>query len=80
MSTSTSTESKSIESASKQLASTGVQSTALVTGLVVEARVPADVARRWHRQGIAHYLWLNSAPPIEVEVEVGLVSASAGVA
>lgn len=27
---------------------------------VAEARVPADVARRWHRQGIAHYLWLKT--------------------
>jgi deazaflavin-dependent oxidoreductase (nitroreductase family) len=43
-----------------------------------EARVPADVARRWHRQGIAHYLWLKSVPPTEVGVEPVLASASSG--
>jgi deazaflavin-dependent oxidoreductase (nitroreductase family) len=32
----------------------------VVASSVAEARVPADVARRWHRQGIAHYLWLTS--------------------
>jgi deazaflavin-dependent oxidoreductase (nitroreductase family) len=41
-----------------------------------EARVPADVARRWHRQGIAHYLWLKTAPPPEFEAEPDLASAS----
>jgi deazaflavin-dependent oxidoreductase (nitroreductase family) len=48
----------------------------VVTASVAEARVPADVARRLHRQGIAHYLWLKSAPPIEVEVEPALAAGS----
>jgi deazaflavin-dependent oxidoreductase (nitroreductase family) len=51
----------------------------VVPASVVEARVPADVARRWHRQGIAHYLWLKSDPPIELEVEPALASSSAAV-
>ena len=51
----------------------------VVPASVAEARVPADVARRWHRQGIAHYLWLKSVTPIEVEVEPALASASAAV-
>jgi deazaflavin-dependent oxidoreductase (nitroreductase family) len=46
----------------------------VVPASVAEARVPADVARRWHRQGIAHYLWLKSAPAIEVDVEPAAVA------
>ena len=34
-----------------------------------EARVQEGVARRWHRQGIAHYLWLKSVTPAEVGVD-----------
>ena len=34
----------------------------VVPASAAEARVPDDVAHRWHRQGIAHYLWLESAP------------------
>ena len=37
----------------------------VVPASVAEARVPADVARRWHRQGIAHYLWLKNADSSE---------------
>ena len=48
----------------------------VVPASVAEARLPADVARRLHRQGIAHYLWLKDAAPIEVEVEPALASAS----
>ena len=51
----------------------------VVPASVAEARVPADVARRWHRQGIAHYLWLKSVTPAEVAVEPALASASAAV-
>ena len=43
-----------------------------------EARVPADVARRWHRQGMAHYLWLKTLPPTEFEDEPALALASSG--
>jgi deazaflavin-dependent oxidoreductase (nitroreductase family) len=50
----------------------------VVPASVAEARVPADVARRWHWQGIAHYLWLQSAPT-EVEGEPVPVSASVAV-
>jgi deazaflavin-dependent oxidoreductase (nitroreductase family) len=32
----------------------------VVPASVAEARVPADVALRWRRQGIAHYLWLKT--------------------
>ena len=32
----------------------------VVPASVAEARVPADVARRWHQQGIAHYLWAGT--------------------
>jgi deazaflavin-dependent oxidoreductase (nitroreductase family) len=53
---------------------------AVVSANFAEARVPEDIARRWHRQGIAHYLWLNSVTPAEVGVEPALASASAGVA
>ena len=42
---------------------------AVVSANFAEARVPQDIARRWHRQGIAHYLWLKSVPPIEDDVE-----------
>jgi deazaflavin-dependent oxidoreductase (nitroreductase family) len=52
----------------------------VVPASVAEARVPADVARRWQREGIAHCLWLKDAPPIEVEVEPALATASAAVA
>jgi deazaflavin-dependent oxidoreductase (nitroreductase family) len=41
-----------------------------------EARVAADVARRWHRQGIAHYLWLKTVQPTESQAEPDLASAS----
>jgi deazaflavin-dependent oxidoreductase (nitroreductase family) len=51
----------------------------VVPARVAEARVPVDVARRWHRQGIAHYLWLKSAPA-EVAGEPVPVSASVAVA
>jgi deazaflavin-dependent oxidoreductase (nitroreductase family) len=51
----------------------------VVPANVAEARVPADVARRWHRQGIAHYLWLKSVTPIEIDVEPALATASAAV-
>jgi hypothetical protein len=47
---------------------------------VAVAQVPVDVARRWHRAGIAHFLWLKSAPPIEAEVKPALASTSAAVA
>jgi deazaflavin-dependent oxidoreductase (nitroreductase family) len=40
----------------------------VVPASVAEARVPAVVGRRWHRQGIAHYLWLTSVTPIELDV------------
>ena len=50
----------------------------VVPASVAEARVPADVARRWHRQGIAHYLWLKPVPPSELEAEPALASASSG--
>jgi deazaflavin-dependent oxidoreductase (nitroreductase family) len=45
---------------------------------VAEARVPADVARRWHRQGIAHYLWIRSvlASDAEAKAEPALASGS----
>jgi deazaflavin-dependent oxidoreductase (nitroreductase family) len=46
----------------------------IVSAKFAEARVPEDVARRWHRQGIAHYLWLKSAPAIEVDVEPAAVA------
>jgi deazaflavin-dependent oxidoreductase (nitroreductase family) len=46
----------------------------------VEAQVPANVARRWQREGIAHFLWLKSAPPIAVEVKPALASTTAAVA
>ena len=52
----------------------------VVPASFAEARVPAGVARRLRRQGIAHYLWLKDAPPIEVEVEPALSTASAAVA
>jgi deazaflavin-dependent oxidoreductase (nitroreductase family) len=52
----------------------------IVPASVAESRVPAVVARRWHRQAIAHYLWLKSAPPIEVEVQRTLASTPAAVA
>jgi deazaflavin-dependent oxidoreductase (nitroreductase family) len=52
----------------------------VVPAIVAEARVPAEVARRWHREGIAHCLWLKDAPPIEVEVEPALATTSAAVA
>jgi deazaflavin-dependent oxidoreductase (nitroreductase family) len=51
----------------------------VVPASVAEARVPSVVARRWHREGIAHYLWLTSVAPIEVEVEPAFASASAAV-
>ena len=41
----------------------------VIPASVAERRVPADVARQWHRQGIAHYLWLRSAAPIEAGVD-----------
>jgi deazaflavin-dependent oxidoreductase (nitroreductase family) len=50
----------------------------VVSAGFAEARAPADVARRWHRQGIAHYLWLKTVPPTEVEAEPTLASASSG--
>ncbi len=33
----------------------------VVPASVAEAQVPADIARRWHRQGLAHYLTLRVA-------------------
>ena len=51
----------------------------VVPACVAEARVPADVARHWHRLGIAHYLWLKSVTPIETDVEPALATASAAV-
>ena len=53
---------------------------AVVSANFAEARVPEDIARRWHRQGIAHYLWLKSGTPAEAGVEPALASASAAVA
>jgi deazaflavin-dependent oxidoreductase (nitroreductase family) len=35
----------------------------VVPARVAEAQVPADVARRWHRQGLAHFLALRAVPP-----------------
>jgi deazaflavin-dependent oxidoreductase (nitroreductase family) len=52
----------------------------VVSAAVAEARVPEDIARRWHRQGIAHYLWLKSVMSAEVGAEPTLASASAAVA
>jgi deazaflavin-dependent oxidoreductase (nitroreductase family) len=49
-----------------------------VPASVAEAWVPADVGRRWHRQGIAHYLWLKSVPPTEFEAEPTLASTTSG--
>jgi deazaflavin-dependent oxidoreductase (nitroreductase family) len=48
----------------------------VVSARFAEARVPEDIARRWHRQGIAHYLWLKSVTPAEVAVDSGRASAS----
>ena len=50
----------------------------VISATVAESRVPANVARRWHRQGIAHYLWLKAVPPTEFEAEPALTSASSG--
>jgi deazaflavin-dependent oxidoreductase (nitroreductase family) len=48
----------------------------VVSADFAEARVPQDVARRWRRQGIAHYLWLRSVTPAEVAVDAAVASAS----
>ena len=52
----------------------------VVSANFAEARVTGDIARRWHRQGIAHYLWLKSITTGGVGVEPTSASASAAVA
>ena len=48
----------------------------VVQASVAEARVPAGVAQRWHRQGIAHYLWISSVLATEAEAEQALAPGS----
>ena len=50
----------------------------VVSANFAEARVPKDVARRWHQQGIAHYLWLKSGTPAEAGVEPARLAAPDG--
>ena len=50
----------------------------VVSANFAEGRVPEDLARRWHRQGIAHYLWLKSVTPAEAGVEPARLAAPYG--
>jgi deazaflavin-dependent oxidoreductase (nitroreductase family) len=50
----------------------------VVSANFAEAQVPEDIARRWHRQGIAHYLWLKSGTPAEAGVQPARLAAPYG--
>ena len=50
----------------------------VVSANFAEARVREDIARRWHRQGMAHYLWLKSGTPTEAGVEPARLAAPDG--